>query len=844
MKRRTFAIILSSCALFTTLLVLSLNAILDKNRERFQEEIQSALGRPLTFERLGLSLWDGLGLAAKNLRVAEDARFAATPFIQTKELRMVLRWLPLFLGEIKIKTLIFDEPEIQIIRNEAGDLNISALADSENGAQGGSSGRKEKKGFAPELLISAIRIEKGKADYIDRSVKEPIEITIRNLDLELRGLSAKGTIRLKLLADLLGSQAQNMRVEGRIWPSGRGKAWTQYPMDLQIRVDPLLFPQLTRAIPLLRESASPYLDIRGPLTVKTRLRGTIERPRLSDLLLTGPFFGSTQTNLKATGELDFSQGQSWTEAAIKGDFLADPASLQHLKKIPFLQELLPGPLSSDGPLSITGELQGSLADLKVHTRIKADESEVRYGEWLKKAKGVPASVELKMVWQKERTIFEPSALTLHNLKLQFSGRMEGAPERALALRLRTEKTDLTGWEKILSPLSSYDLGGKVQFDLWLQRSPQDQRHDIQGQLDFSEVEARDKKSGYGIERFSGRVAFRGKEATMEGSSLRLGSSDLSLEASVPDLSQPLMRYTLRSARLNLAELTGTPDEMKAFLGTGEIEVEEGAVTARGNLLSLEGTVQQIPYRNLRAEAAWSPKGLRFEQLWLQALGGNLQAAGALEIAPDGARRLSLEARLDSVDLKTLAAQKFPDLKEQIEGRLYLKARLRGEGKDGSSLRENLQGEGEVRIRNGSLKGLNLVQGVLSQAPGLRDNSDRRSSRQPSSSSTLLVRPGTSFDLLKAAFTLEPGRLRSQNLTLTTPDYSIYGEGWIGWDRSMNWDARLVISPELTRDLIQEWKNIRTPLDPKGRIAIPFRLEGTLPRVQPKPEFKGWAEVPQ
>ena len=104
MARKVITIILITFTLVLTFLVVSLNTLIDKNRDRIQEEIQKALGRSLTFDQLQLSLWGGLGLAAKNLRIAEDPRFAATPFIQAKELTMQVRWLPLLTGNIEIKT--------------------------------------------------------------------------------------------------------------------------------------------------------------------------------------------------------------------------------------------------------------------------------------------------------------------------------------------------------------------------------------------------------------------------------------------------------------------------------------------------------------------------------------------------------------------------------------------------------------------------------------------------------------------------------------------------------------------------------------------------------------------
>ena len=116
--RKAFTVALAALTCALILLVVFLNAFVDKNRERIREEIEKSLGRSVKFDELRLSFWGGIGLLAKRLSITEDPRFAATPFIQTKELQMQLRWLPLLLGNIEIKKFILDEPEIQIIRNE------------------------------------------------------------------------------------------------------------------------------------------------------------------------------------------------------------------------------------------------------------------------------------------------------------------------------------------------------------------------------------------------------------------------------------------------------------------------------------------------------------------------------------------------------------------------------------------------------------------------------------------------------------------------------------------------------------------------------------------------------
>ena len=780
-RRKGITVFLAALACLLVLLVVFFDTLIDRNRERIREEIEKHLGRSFQFDELQLSFWGGIGILAKHLRIAEDPRFAATPFIQTKELKMQLRWLPLLVGDIVIKKFVLDEPEIQIIRNEEGVLNLSALTAPgrkvSEGAKETTGAKEAKRRASVSLLPSAIYITNGRVDYIDRSLKEPVEIRARNVNFDLKSLVLSGTTKVKFSANLFEGQGQNVGVEGLIGPLQSERNWTQYPLDLQVQFDPLVLPQLSRSIPFLRAPLSPYLGTTGPLTLQAKVLGSLERPRITNLTITGAAFGSGKANASVKGELDFSKGNSWREGEIQLKINVDPVGLEDLKKIPFLKQALPASLSSEGPLSVASELQGGWENFKVHALIKARESEIRYRDWLRKSKGIPAEMEIRAERRKNRFIFEESSFTLHNLKLKFSGLLEESPEQRLMLQLYSNDVDLAGWEKLLSPLSSLNTGGTLQWDLSVKKNlaASEGGLDIRGALTINGIQAKDKKSARGIEKMTASVSFQGKEA----------------------------------------------------------RIEKG-----------EGAWDGIPFANLNGTLAWLSNGFSFRNLSFQALGGTLHANGVWETRPDNSQRLGLEPTIEGMDLKALLSQKFTNFNDQIEGRLYLKARLLGESKNGVALQDSLQGEVIAQIRNGALKNFNLVERVLNRVTGLPGVSNLISSRMPTRYNPLFQKRDTPFDNLAATFTVQQGRIYSEDLLLTTPDYTITAEGWVGFDKTMKWNATLAMSSQFTRDLMQEHRNVRYMVDRQGRLAVPFRLEGTLPSVQVKPDLPGLAQTIQ
>ncbi|HEX2386795.1 MAG TPA: hypothetical protein VHL99_09545, partial [Candidatus Binatia bacterium] len=68
-----------------------------------------------------------------------------------------------------------------------------------------------------------------------------------------------------------------------------------------------------------------------------------------------------------------------------------------------------------------------------------------------------------------------------------------------------------------------------------------------------------------------------------------------------------------------------------------------------------------------------------------------------------------------------------------------------------------------------------------------------------------------------------------------PDYSVEGEGSVGLDKSLQWDATLTLAPELAQEAAQQRAELRPLIDRSGKLAVPFQLSGTLgrPRVTPR-----------
>jgi hypothetical protein len=848
MSGKNLLLILAALAAAAFLLVQSLNILAGQNREQVHQELQKLLGKDATFDGLEVSLFTGLGFSAKDFRIADNPRFAATPLVRAKELRLGVSLTQLLFGKIVINSLTFQDPELQIITDEDGFLNLTAFAI-----------RKKEPGFLPRLrtapnernhavnfMITKLRLRNGRVDFIDRSVKEPAELPVRNVELDLKGLDPTASTRVRFTAAITEGLSHDVRIEGRLGPLSQDLDWLHQPVDLEMQFDSLQVPLLTRALPFLRNKIPRELDVAGPLALQAKVAGTFERPRITDIMLKGLLFGSSDYNATLTGQMEFSKSRDWAEAELKGKFTLDPVNLTDLRRLPFLQPLFPATLMTQGPISIHSRFEGSWESLRIGALITADKSEIRYGDWLRKPGGMAAELRGGISRRTNGFVLHDSTLTTGRASMTLSGVFKETPEPWLQIRLRTDPGPLAAWGRLLSRESLYGVRGTVLCDIVFDgRYPViDARWTVQGKLKLTNSEFRDKQSGKKVDQLNADVSFLGRQARVDNASFRLGSSPIKVTAAVADLEQQTMTYELRSPELNSADLpvlpANLPNRIKNATFAGEAQVRDGAPLVNGSLSSSEGNLDAIAYRDLRVNLAWSPKGIRFDNLFLRALNGTLHSDGFWVADGDRARHFELTSVIESVDVRGLLTYKWPQLKDRIDGRLNFRGRFNRMPHNGATVQPAFKGSGETVIHGGTIRDFNLIAMLLPRIGFVP--ASNVTSRLPAILTDLINRQHTPFEVLKVNFTLDQQRLRTDNLLLITPDYTITGAGWVGLDRTTKWNGLFVLSPRLTQEIQREHKTVRHLLDRRGRLAVSFRVEGTLPNVRIRPENRALAQA--
>jgi AsmA-like protein/uncharacterized protein DUF748 len=851
MKRlnKLLLLIVVTTALAGAGLIESFNLLAAKHRDQVTQELQKVLGQDVSYESLEVNVLGRPGFVAREFRIDDDSRFAATPALRARELILGVSLWNLLLRRLVITSLTFDEPEFQIITDESGLLNLTAFIERKSELRKFPKLRPpgpERRQAPVSFSIEEVAIKRGRVEYIDRSVKQAAELRVKNVAMSVMGFQPNEVTTIQIAASLAEGLGQDVRVTGEIAPA-ENQSWSQRGVDLNIQFDSLHVPVVARAIAFLRDKIPSELDVTGPMSLQVTARGTVERPRLDDITLKIPLFGSSDYNAVITGAIKFTERRTWEDAELAGNLTIDPLSLARLRNFRIFEQLLPASLISEGSAKIYSRFAGSWENLRLGALVRADKAELRYKDWLRKPAETPATIRTQISRQKQQLFFHDSELDLGADKLNFAGSIDYGKEPGLRMKLKSQGGSVAGWSRFLSLPAFEAVAGKADLNVTLKKSltDVDAQASLIGGLKLSDAAFKHKASGRSLQDVQAAISFDGTRARLENGRFRLGRSVIFLNGTTANVFAPRLVSTVRSPELFSADLPMlTPSasvRLKDVLGQAEIFLENNEWILTGSLAAQQGDLNDWPLRDLRADIALAPAGLTFKNLRARILNGQLRSDGFWPATTEHERHLKFSSQVDAIDLRALFAQIFPPLKDRIEGQLNGQGQFELDGLEGPSARAGLKGFGEASLQRGAIKNFNLVSQLLMKGSGSAVSAAAMS-RLPPGFAALFNRPDTPIESLKVNFTVEEKRVFTDDLVITTPDYSVTGAGWIGFDRSVLWNGLIVLSPQLTQEVQRDYRMIRYLLDRRGRLAIPFRIDGRIPNVNVRLENRALAQA--
>jgi AsmA protein len=267
----------------------NLNSIIASNRGYILSRASDALGRPVEIQDIKAAIGWGVKMDVEGVKVADNPAFSQSPFLQASDVFVNVELLPLLSHSLKVTSLVVSQPQLRIIRDRTGTLNIATI-----GAKGGPATSLPSPPPQPSpppetthnaaglaaLTVGSLKIDNGSLYYADQqSGAAPIQVNAFNLAIDNFSVNAPFDLAISLAA--LG-QLQDLAVSGKVGPLMRGGTiqTSAVPINLDATIGPLTIAQL-QAMPQLAHALPPALSISQPVTIYSKITGTSDAPNVS-----------------------------------------------------------------------------------------------------------------------------------------------------------------------------------------------------------------------------------------------------------------------------------------------------------------------------------------------------------------------------------------------------------------------------------------------------------------------------------------------------------------------------------------------------------------------------------
>jgi len=312
-------VVLAVIAIFTYA-YFNLNSIIASNRGYILARASDALGRPVEIQDIKAAVGWGVKMDVREVKVADDPSFSQLPFLQASDVYVNVELLPLLSRSLKVTKLEVKQPQLRIIRDRAGTLNVATI-----GAKGAPpqttrpttppSEKTQNAAGLAALTVGSLKIDNGSLFYADQqSGGAPIRLNDFNLAIDNFNVDAPFDLAMSLAA--MGQQ-QDLAVSGKVGPLMReGRIQTSaVPLNLDATIGPVAIAQL-QTVPQLAHSIPAALSISQPVTIHSKITGTSDAPNVnanadlsaSQVVYTGIFNKPANVPLKFNGSLSRAGG--------------------------------------------------------------------------------------------------------------------------------------------------------------------------------------------------------------------------------------------------------------------------------------------------------------------------------------------------------------------------------------------------------------------------------------------------------------------------------------------------------------------------------------------------------
>jgi uncharacterized protein involved in outer membrane biogenesis len=557
----------------------------------------------------------------------------------------------------------------------------------------------------------------------------------------------------------------------------------------------------------------------APFTVALTFAALADRPNFDLSATIGPLINNGVIDIDAI--------------PLSGTAKGGPILLTQLETIPILANAIGPKLSISGPFSFDASADGTVQSIKFNLSSDLSAPAIAFGDTFNKPAGLPLKISAEGTRTGSAVGVTLANATLGDLEAKAANIKVGGA--VTAAHLDTNNFDIAPIAKMIPALGKYNFEGKTEIhsDVTLEGG----KASADGTVALADVglSIPDQKAP-ALSHLSGNIKLTGTSADIGPLTFNLGASQATLKSHVDQFQPLVMSYELNAASVHLADFAPSrpPDEViNQLFAKGAASIPSlTAPAVDSEITSASGNLANVPYQNLKLSLSLGGKAARVIVLKAKAFSGEIVATGDTRL--EAAAPMTASISFSNLDLQQALDAQKSKAAGTVRGSLGGSINVTGKTGSFDEMKPTLKGSGKLMLTNGKLVGVNIGGQALKKVQKLPAIGNLVPEAVVKNHPELFVDPDTDIQLSSLSFVLADERITSHDIKVQTVDYNLLGDGWFDMDRNMDLAARIVLSPQFSKELIEQKKAVAFIANQDGQIDIPLQVVGQLPKPKVLP----------
>ncbi|HSE48133.1 MAG TPA: AsmA family protein [Terriglobales bacterium] len=855
--------------------------VIDVNRYhgRIQAEIEKRVGRKVTLGPMKLSLLP-FAIRVQGTTIAEDPSFGeGKVFAKADELYVRAELWPLLRGDVQVRSLELEKPQIELVKNAGGVWNFASLGhnaatteqpagvtrEEQARAQQQKQDEQQAKQKPQEFALDRLRISDGQIAITDLKAKQPRAV-YDHIDLAIEDYKPGHPFLIDLAAHLPGQGKQEARLNAKVGPI-RDDNRLATPIDGTLKLEEVSIAGLQRFLntPALAgadgivSGDTTVKNADGKLAAKGALR--IEQPKVKGVNIGYPIAADFDvredldseviriekgtlklgaTPLSVTGVMNAAPTpmqldlRIWTPEAPIGEI----ARLASAFGVAFHKDM-----NIDGRVQADVQAKGAATQPLLNGNISAKNLSIS-GKGLKQPVQVQG-IQLALSPTEVRSNDFAASTAGATVNVQFALTQYTTSNPQVQATVRTGGAQV---EDVLNIARAYGIeavegvsgSGRITLDLRASGALKNaSAMALSGSGSLQNANLQMPSLGTPVVVRNADLKFTQNSAVLQNLVGAIGSTNASGTVTLRNFAAPQVEFTLTADKLNLNELPAWFASKKAQAGVVTPlanAAEEGALakmTGRGKIAVGTILYDQLVMNNAKSDATLDHGVIRLAPLTAEIYGGMQTGSIVIDTRPDPIQ-YAVNTKLEKVDANKLLSS-TTSLKQTLYGLLMANANTSfRSGSSSDQIARSLNGTLNLNLRNGKIANMDLWYELANAGKFL--TTGQKFSEQPF----------TNLVALTGDFDVQNGVAQTNNLKAVIDGATVTGAGSANLaDQSLNMRMVATLSKERSQEVGGTGIGgfMRTALaNQNGELVIPVQVTGTFAKPKFAPDMQRIAQM--